>query len=130
MDQRRLKPKIGDLLAVLLVVAAAISLGAWLLSRTEPGGAAVAVVYRDGQVVRTIDLAAVDGAQTFAVDGDFHNEITVEPGRIRISESDCPGGDCVRSGWISAAGRSLVCLPNRVEIRVQGGDGDVDGVAR
>lgn len=130
MDRTRLKLKKGDLLAVLLVVALAAGLGAWLMTRNGATEHPVAVLYQNGQVLRTIDLQAVDEAETFSVDGDYHNQITVEPGRICISESDCPGEDCVHSGWISTSGRNIVCLPNRLEIRIQGGTSDVDGVAR
>jgi len=44
-----------------------------------------------------------------------------------IAESTCPGNDCVHSGKIHSAGRSIVCLPNRVEIRITG-ESDVDYV--
>ncbi|MBQ8917117.1 MAG: NusG domain II-containing protein, partial [Oscillospiraceae bacterium] len=40
--------------------------------------------------------------------------------RACIAQSTCPGEDCVHSGWISSPGRSVVCLPNRVEIRITG----------
>ena len=50
-------------------------------------------------------------------------------GAVAVTASDCPGNDCVHSGWISAAGRSIVCLPNRLEVRITGGAGDgVDAV--
>ena len=45
-----------------------------------------------------------------------------------FTESDCPGRDCVHSGSIGSTGRSIVCLPNRVEIRVISAEADVDFV--
>ena len=64
------------------------------------------------------------------VGGLYTNRITVRGGRIAITESSCPGEDCVHSGWIDRPGRSLVCLPNRVEIRLEGpaAEDDVDAV--
>ena len=56
------------------------------------------------------------------------NTITVCDGKISFSDSDCPGQDCVHSGSIGSTGRSLVCLPNAVEIRVVSGESDVDFV--
>ena len=53
--------------------------------------------------------------------------VVIRDGRAAILESDCPGGDCIHSGWISQPGRSIVCLPNRVELRIAG-QGDVDFV--
>ena len=54
--------------------------------------------------------------------------ITVSQGKVSITSSDCPGMDCVHSGAISASGRSLVCLPNGVEVRIVGRTDDVDFV--
>ena len=65
----------------------------------------------------------------FVVEGDYTNVISVEDGKAAIIESDCPGADCVHSGWIHEPGRSIVCLPNRVEIRMEGAS-EVDFVVR
>ena len=58
---------------------------------------------------------------------EYTNKIVCENGSISVTESTCPGGVCVSSGSISEAGRSIVCLPNRVEIRITGSS-DVDVV--
>ena len=63
------------------------------------------------------------------IGGAYINRVEVRDGRIAIVDSDCPGEDCVHSGWISRPGRSIVCLPNRLEIRVTG-TSDVDFVVR
>ena len=65
---------------------------------------------------------------SFEVTGKYTNLIIVENGSIAITASDCPGEDCVHSGAITAPGRSIVCLPNGVEVRVVGQSADVDFV--
>ena len=64
------------------------------------------------------------------VDGEYHNVIEIRDRKAAVVESDCPGEDCVHSGWTGTPGRSVVCLPNRVEIRIVGMDSDVDFVVR
>ena len=54
--------------------------------------------------------------------------LTVKDGAIAFTASSCPGQDCVHSGSIRHTGRSLVCLPNSVEIRVISEESDVDFV--
>jgi len=54
--------------------------------------------------------------------------VTVKNGKIAVTHSDCPGKDCVGCGWQSQSGRSLVCLPNRMEIRIVTAKSDVDFV--
>ena len=62
----------------------------------------------------------------FTLTFDYSNTVTVQDGKIAVTASDCPGADCVHSGWIGTSGRSLVCLPNALEIRVISQNADVD----
>ena len=114
----------GDWLAIGLVICLAVAVfSCFLPGRNE--SAAYAEVYLDGQLVKTVSL---NENQTFVVDGPYVNEIAVKDGAIAFTHSNCPGQDCVHSGSIHSTGRSLVCLPNLVEIRVISGGSDVDFV--
>ena len=68
--------------------------------------------------------------QNVEAEYEYHNLISIQNKMVCILESDCPGEDCVHSGWIGSVGRSIVCLPNRVEVRVVGVQDDVDFVVR
>ena len=120
----RLRFQKGDYLtvAVTLLLAAVVFLA--FLPR-ETGDTPMAEIYLDGTLVRRVSL---DTAAEFSVTGDYMNTVTVRDGKIAVTESDCPGGDCVHSGWIGTSGRSIVCLPNRMEIRIVSAPGDVDFV--
>lgn len=106
----------GDLLAIALVLLLAAAVLLVFLPGGGSGGTA-AEIYRDGVLIRVVDLTA---DQEFTLEGAFHTTVTVSGGRIAVTASGCPGGDCVRTGWISAPGRSIVCLPGRLEIRILG----------
>lgn len=55
--------------------------------------------------------------------------VIVEDEAVWVESSGCPGQDCVHSGRIYTSGQVIVCLPNRVEIRLVGGvPSDVDMV--
>ena len=47
---------------------------------------------------------------------------------LRVSSSDCPTQDCVRTGTISRSGQSIVCLPARIIIQLTGGAADSNDV--
>ena len=48
---------------------------------------------------------------------------------VSVERSDCPTQDCVHTGHISRSGQSIVCLPARVVIQLEGGtDSGVDAV--
>lgn len=115
----------GDLLAIgaVLVCALALGLGLWVqaaaVERVEVR------VYQEGELLQALPL---DRDHSFTLAGTYTNTITIQDGRVAVTHTDCPGADCAHSGWISAAGRAIVCLPNRVEIRLTGMP-DVDAVA-
>lgn len=122
-DTGKLRFRKGDWLAIGLVLCLAVAVFSCFLPGQEP--AAYAEVYLDGQLVKTVPLSA---DQTFLLEDQYCNEISVSQGAIAFTASNCPGQDCVHSGSIHTTGRSLVCLPNRVEIRVVSGSPDVDFV--
>ena len=113
----------GDIFAIGLVIVLALVVG--LLFLPKPAEGAAVEIYQDGQLVKTIPLSA---QEAFTLSGDYTNVIRVADGQVAIISSDCPGMDCVHSGAISVPGRSLVCLPNGVEVRIVGKTGDVDFV--
>lgn len=123
MERTALKFKKGDLLAVALVLAMILTAGLWL--PTLRSGGSFAQIWQDGKLVRQVPLSV---NQTFQIHGDYTNTVTVSDGKIAVTHSDCPTNDCVHMGWLRDGG-AIVCLPNRVEIRLTG-DTDVDLVIR
>ena len=120
----RLRFQKGDMLAVALVIALAVVTVFCFLPKEESTACAVEI-YQNGRRIETLDLSE---DQELSVEGKYHNTITVRSGKVAITASSCPGEDCVHSGAIHAPGRSIVCLPNGVEVRVTGKSSDVDFV--
>lgn len=114
----------GDIFAIVAVILLAILMFVLFLPG-ESRGAVCAEIYRDGELLQTVPL---DQDQEFVLTGTYNNTVTVRDGQIAVTESDCPGTDCVSCGWIGSSGRSIVCLPNGIEIRVVSESGDVDFV--
>ena len=116
----------ADFLAVgiVAVIAILVSVTFWTRVGSEEGG--MVSVYRNGTLVKEISL---NSDTEFVIEGEYENVVTIKDGKAGITKSDCPGTDCVHSGWIHEAGRSIVCLPNRVELRIEG-TSEVDFVVR
>ena len=115
--------------ALCLVVLAA---GAAILLQRGCGGERVASVYSHGELIETIDLAAVEEPYTFTVgepNGD-HNLVSVRRGEIAVESATCPDGICVKTGYISSPGLPIVCLPNELVITVGEDGGEIDAVTR
>ena len=120
-DALRLRFRRTDLIAAGLVLLLAAALALWLAARAAAVETAAAQIYVDGALTAELPL---DRDGTYEVRGDYRNTVTVRDGRVAVTDSDCPGGDCLHSGWISTAGRSIVCLPNRMEVRLTGVESD------
>ena len=116
----------GDLAAIAAVLLLAVGVFFLFLPGDRPAAAA-AEIYLDGKPVQTLSLTE---PTEVTVTDRYTNTITVRDGAVAVTASDCPGTDCVSCGWIDSTGRSIVCLPNRLEIRIVGAESDVDFVVR
>lgn len=106
----------GDWIAIGLVLALVLGVGALFLPDSSLQEAVVQI-YQDGKLLRELPLTA---QEIIEISGRYHNTVVLDEGRAAITQSDCPGADCVHSGWISQPGRSIVCLPNGLELRIVG----------
>lgn len=112
---------IGGLLALSLIAAV-------LLRQNAESG--TAKIWQEGVLLETIDLDRVTEPYTVTVSAKEGgvNVISVERGRIRVIEADCPDGVCVDQGWISDSSAPIACLPHGLIIEITGVNSDVDGV--
>lgn len=107
---------------VALAVLALICTASMLVLRHAP--ASTAEVYLDGELIETLDLAAVTEPYTITVESTAsdYNVISVASGRVCISNASCPDKLCVRQGWASAANTPIVCLPHKLVITLKSGN--------
>lgn len=75
----------------------------------------------DGQVCAVLSLT--EDSEYILPD---ETTVSVHAGRVRIVGSHCPDHLCEKEGAISRAGECLLCLPNRISVRILGGE--VDGI--
>ncbi len=111
---------------VLILALLCLASAAFLLLR--PRGGLRAEIWLDGELVETVDLAALTEEREIRV-GE-HVTVLAEPGRVRILHSDCPDKLCEHMGWSSSPAKPLICLPNRVTVAVTGGREESDAVLR
>ena len=69
--------------------------------------------------------------RTITVNRDGHmNKITIKGGKVQVSKSSCKNQICVRQGSISTTHQSIVCIPNRVVVSIEGKDGEYDVISQ
>ena len=103
--------KKGDFIIIAVVIALMLSWAAFSKSGTT------ASIYIDGKLYKEVPLSKDD---KIVVESEYgKNTVVIENGAVRITDSDCPGKDC-EAGKISKSSRSLVCLPNRLTVIING----------
>lgn len=118
--------KVSDFILIVFVAALVLFMRFSSAGVAQSGGK-VAEISEDGRVVRVMRL---DGDELYAPRGHAGVRIMARGGMAGFVGSDCPDKTCVRFGFLSVAGQSAVCLPNRVVLRlVSEGDDGVDSVS-
>lgn len=104
------------LFAVLL--AAALLMLMFLFTGGERGENVVISV--DSETYGTYPL---NENREIRIDRNGHeNVVAIEDGTVYMKSADCKNQNCVEQGTISQTNESIVCLPNRVVVRIEGGD--------
>lgn len=108
--------KIGDIFILVLVLVLVVLTIVFSLK----DGANSAEIYIDGKLCYTLSLNEDTSIQI--LDGKM--TIVVEERQIYVSESDCLEQLCVHASRLGSQGGIIVCLPNRVVIKVTTGEVD------
>lgn len=117
----KLRPLDILLILVPLLLAAAL----WLFLRPH-GSGEVAVVTIDGEEYGRYALSD-DCTVSIESEGGGTNLLVIADGAAQITQANCGDHTCIRTGSISQTGQSIICLPHKVVVRIEGGTaGDVD----
>ena len=113
---------------IIFVFIAAISVACLLFVNTltsEKGS--VVVIEQNSIVIKQLDL---NKDTEFKVEYEGHyNIIKIANGTVSVSEADCKDQICVKTPAISKVGQSIICLPHKLVIRIEGSGQKIDGVS-
>lgn len=73
-----------------------------------------AAIFHNGEQIALLPLEK-DGVYPF---DEYFVTVEVKDGRVRISDSGCPDKICEKTGFISSPFQTIVCLPNRISVRI------------
>ena len=129
----KLRPTLWDGLVVLLTLALAIGSAVVIGGGQDNTGDVTVVVSVDGVEVERCPLAEFpEGDGVYSNNGytlKMEQSYPVHSDEVclRVVESDCPTQDCVHTGEIYRAGQSIVCLPARIIVALEGTPVSGDG---
>ncbi|MCD8355777.1 MAG: NusG domain II-containing protein [Clostridia bacterium] len=102
---------LAGLLAVFLILGAVLLL-------TRKSGATV-VVRVAGEETATF---ALEENTVYTIEGvsGGTNKLVIEDGAVWLEDASCPDQLCVHQGKIQYVGESIICLPNKVSVTIEG----------
>ena len=107
-------------LLLLIVFLATVGLKYYI----EPDKGDYCAVYVDGEMVLELSLSEDSVTE---IPGT-HAVLTVRDGAVAVTENDCPNKICMKTGYVDDKGGTIVCAPNKIVVRVSGGNSYVTGV--
>jgi hypothetical protein len=121
MDNKDLKIRKYDiLLTAAIFVFCAVAAALMLFLRSE--GETVRI-YRNGELFAEYALA-----EDISVNIDGLMDVIIKNGSVHVENSVCPSGACEHSGSINKKGESIICLPNKILIKIDG-RGETDAIS-
>lgn len=115
------------LIALLIFVALLLFL---FLSLKKDASFQQAYIYYDNQLVKTVNLS-INQTRTFEVKG-YKGTVVFETkkNQIRVKEEISPLHLCSKMGYISKSYETIVCLPNKIVVKLKSDDDTIDIVVR
>ena len=78
-------------------------------------------VFVDGEKYASSSFAEISGTKSVEINTQYgHNVLEITNKGARMTESSCPDKIDVLCGEISKPGQMLVCIPNRVSVKILG----------
>ena len=107
-----------DIIIIALALLCAVAL--WLVSQLALGPeASSVVVLMDGEEVLRKPLV-ISNTYEIAQDDGSLNFNRVENGVVWMQEANCRDGLCIRQGKMKNGAKTLVCLPHKLVVKMDG----------
>ncbi len=101
-----------------------ISLLCFFIVRAPKGEVKEIVISVDGEVY---DVILYGEEKTFEIETEFgYNEVVATASGVYVKHADCDDLNCVHMGIISQVGRTIICAPHRLVIKLVGDHEEVD----
>ncbi len=119
--------KKADIILATIILIAGIA-ASLIIGSISPAKGEKAVIISEGRIFGVYSLYE---NRTVAVLSDGHvNKILIRDGEVSMIISNCPGKDCIHQGKISKPYESIVCLPNKVIVKIEGKDKSYDEISK
>ena len=103
---------------VLIVIILLVAILFFCFYAREDGK--IANVYYENNLILKINLKENKEYDVTGYNGNVH--LVVENGKIKVEEENSPKHLCSKQGFISSSYETIVCLPNKIVIKIKSED--------
>ena len=122
-----LKGRDAALLIFIIIGAAIAGTVMWFMRNSQTADKVTIKV--DGNVVYSDSLKKDHDVNVDGYDGGY-NHVVVKNGKVSVTEADCPDKVCVNTGEIGTPGDTIVCMPHKMVVEIEGSGENVDSVVK
>jgi hypothetical protein len=114
---------------VLLVLLLLIGAAAMVYVHGIDAAGSTVIIESDGKVFAeysiTEDVTVKVPAAVHKTDGkdEAYNIVEIHDGKVKVTEATCHNQICVNHAEIDSAGESIICLPNKLIVKISGEEG-------
>lgn len=115
----------ADIILFIALVIVGLAASVYFTLHEKPGNKVL--IESNGTEYARYNLS--EDREILVENGDNSNLVIIKDGRVIVSESTCKNQVCVNHASISQSGETIVCLPNKLVVSIEGqGGGDSDAV--
>lgn len=107
----------SDLKLIIIVLVVAIII-LFMIALSNDTNNKKAVVYYDNEIVKEINLTIKERKEYIVKGYNGDVKIITEDGKIKVDTENSPLHLCSKQGFIDKTYESIVCLPNKIIIKI------------
>lgn len=119
--------KKNDIKLIVIILFIAVAGMTFLFLTQKPGDKVIVII--DGEVYKEYSLNKDISVDIEGVNGGT-NHLEIKDGHADVTDATCLDKICVHQNQIDKNGETIVCLPNKVIVKVESTtESEIDGVA-
>ncbi len=123
--------KWDKIIIVFLLLLSVLPVGGIVLTKVDSQNKDTIIIKVDNKLEKSISLQNQEESEIYKFNFNKNiGYIEVKDGKVRMLEMDrevCPDAICSYTGWIDKSYQSIVCLPNKIIVTIEGSkDEEID----
>lgn len=116
----------ADIFLAIFLIISGLLVSCFFVSGKDAGSTVNITV--NGELHSTYPLS--EDRTVEVAENNHINKITIKDSHVSMTFSDCPNQDCVKHRTVSKNGESIICLPHKLIVEIEGDDPSFDAISQ